>query len=103
MKLLAASSTAWSLAASVLAGIIGLGQFALESIFTDSGAVKLPHDKTVFFNEIAHRLFFVRDSLKPLVLIYVAFNNIFLCVNDVMKVFALVEHGVLHRLKIMCL
>jgi hypothetical protein len=82
------------------AGIVGLGKFTFESVFTDPGAVKLPHDKPIPFNEIAHRLFFVFDSLKPLVLIHVALNNFFLGINDIMKMFALVKHGSSHLLGI---
>jgi hypothetical protein len=86
---------------SDLAGLKGLGKFALESVFADPGAVKLPHDKPILFNEIAHCLIFVFDPLKPLVLIHVTLNNIFLSINDVMQMFALVKHGSIHPYKMM--
>lgn len=80
------------------AGLVELGKFALESVFTDPGAVKLPHDKPVPFNEVAHRLFFVFDPLKPLVLIHVTLDNVFLGVKDVMEMLALVKHVSIHPL-----
>jgi hypothetical protein len=69
-----------------------LGQFALESVFTRSGTIKLPHDKPVFLNEIRNSPVFVCNPVEPLVLVNVAFDDVYLSIQDVMKVFALVEH-----------
>jgi hypothetical protein len=70
-----------------------LSQFTLESIFTHSGAIKLPHDKPVFLDKIRNSPVPVSNSMEPLVLVNVAFDNVHLSIQDIMKMCALVEHG----------
>jgi hypothetical protein len=76
-----------------LPGFVVLCQAAVKSIDTDSGAVELSHDKTVFFDKIADGFFLVEDSLKPLVLLHVALYDFLLRVKDVAEMLALTEHG----------
>jgi len=75
-----------------------LRQFALESVFTRTGTIKLPHDKAVFFNEIKDGFVFVRYPLKPLVLVDMTLNDVNLSLQDIMEMFAFVEHGELTTL-----
>jgi hypothetical protein len=72
--------------------MVWLGQFTLESIFTHSGTIKLPHNKPVFLDKIKDSPVLVSDSLEPLVLVNVAFDDVHLSIQDIMKMFALVEH-----------
>ena len=78
-----------------------LRQFALESVFARTRTVKLPHDKAVFLNEIKDGLVFVRYPLKPLVLVYVTFNDVNLSIQDIMEMFAFVEHEELTTLPVL--
>ena len=70
-----------------------LSQFALESVLARTGTIEFPHDKTIFFNEIKDGLIFVRNPLEPLVLVNVALDNVYLSIQDIMEMFAFVEHG----------
>ena len=73
--------------------MIILGQFALEAVLAGAGAVKLPHDKSVFLDEIRNGSVPVLNSVEPLVLVDVALDNVDLSVKDLMQMFAFVEHG----------
>jgi len=53
-----------------------LSQLALESVFARLRTVELPHDKAIFFNEIKDRLVFIRNTLEPFVVVYMALDNI---------------------------
>lgn len=70
-----------------------LSQFALESVFAHSKTIELPHDKAVFLNEIKDSLIFVRNPLEPFVLVNVALDNVYLSIQNIMEMFAFVEHG----------
>jgi hypothetical protein len=70
-----------------------LSQFALESVFARSRTIELPHDKAVFFNEIKNGLVLVRDPMEPFMLVNVALDDIYLSIQNIMEMFALVEHG----------
>lgn len=69
-----------------------LSQFALESVFAHSTTIELAHDKAVFLNEIKDGLIFVRNTLEPFMLVNVALDNVDLRVQDIMEMFAFVEH-----------
>jgi hypothetical protein len=68
-------------------------QFALESVLAYARTVKFPHDKAIFLNEIKDGLVSVCYTLKPLVLVYVTLNDINLSIQDIVEMFAFVEHG----------
>jgi hypothetical protein len=70
-----------------------LSQFALESVFARARTIELPHDKAVFFNEIKNGLVLVRDPMEPFMLVNVALDDIYLSIQNIMEMFALVEHG----------
>jgi len=70
-----------------------LSQFAVESVFAHSRTIELPHDKAVFLNEIKNGLIFVRNPLEPFVLVNVALDNVYLSIQNIMEMFAFVEHG----------
>jgi hypothetical protein len=72
--------------------MVWLGQFTLESIFTNPGTIKLTHDEPVFLDKIRNSPVPVSNSMEPLVLVNVAFNDVHLSIQDIMKMFALVEH-----------
>jgi hypothetical protein len=72
--------------------MVWLSQFALESIFAHSGTIKLPHDEPVFLDKIKNSPVPVSNSVEPLVLVNVAFDDVHLSIQNIMKVFALVEH-----------
>jgi hypothetical protein len=73
--------------------MILLSQFTLESIFTHPGTIKLPHDKPVFLDKIRNSTISVSNCMEPLVLVNVPFDDVHLSIQDIMKMFALVEHG----------
>ena len=70
-----------------------LSQFALESVFARSRTIELPHDKAVFLNEIKDGLVFVRNPMEPFMLVNVALDNVYLSIQNIMEMFAFVEHG----------
>ena len=70
-----------------------LSQFALESVFARSRTIELPHDKAVFLNEIEDSLILVRNAMEPFMLVNVALDNVNLGIQNVMEMFAFVEHG----------
>ena len=70
-----------------------LSQFALESVFARSRTIELPHDKAVFLNEIEASLILVRNPMEPFMLVNVALDNIYLSIQNIMEMFAFVEHG----------
>jgi hypothetical protein len=76
-----------------LFGIILLSKFTVESVLARTGTVELPHNKAVFLNKIKDGFIFVRYPLEPLVLVNVALDNVNLSIQDIMKMFAFVEHG----------
>ena len=76
-----------------LFGMVLLSQFALESVFACARTIELPHDKAVFFNEIKNGLVLVRDPMEPFMLVNVALDDIYLSIQNIMEMFALVEHG----------
>jgi hypothetical protein len=78
---------------SNLLGIVPLSDFTVKPVFAHAGAVEFPHDKTVFFNEIRNGLVFVPNSVEPLVLVNVPLDNIYLSIQNIMEMFAFVEHG----------
>jgi len=69
-----------------------LSQFALESVFARARTIELPHDKAVFFNEIKNGLVLVRDPMEPFMLVNVALDDIYLSIQNIMEMFAFVEH-----------
>jgi hypothetical protein len=74
-------------------GIVTLGKLAVESIPADAGAVKLPHDETVFLDEIVDGLLPVLYLIEPLVLINVPVDDVPLGIQDFPKVGTLLDHG----------
>lgn len=76
-----------------LFGMVLLSQFALESVFARARTIELPHDKAVFFNEIKNGLVLVRDPMEPFMLVNVALDDIYLSIQNIMEMFAFVEHG----------
>jgi hypothetical protein len=70
-----------------------LSQFALESVLARTGTIEFPHDKAVFLNEIKDSLISVRNPKEPFMLVNVALDNVYLSIQDIMKMFAFVEHG----------
>ena len=72
--------------------IILLSQFTVKPVFARTGTVEFPHDKSVFLYEIKNGPVLVRNSLEPLVLVNVAFDNVQLSIQDIMKMFAFIEH-----------
>ena len=67
--------------------------FTVESVLARTGTVELPHNKAVFLNKIKDGFIFVRYPLEPLVLVNVALDNVNLSIQDIMEMFAFVEHG----------
>jgi hypothetical protein len=80
--------------------MVFLRQFALESVFARSRAIELPHDKAVFFNEIINGLVLVLDPMEPFMLVNVALDDIYLSIQNIMEMFAFVEHGSPERVSI---
>jgi hypothetical protein len=74
-------------------GIVPLSDLTVKPVFAHAGAVEFPHDETVFFNEIRNGLVLVRNSVEPLVLVNVTLDNIYLSIQNIMEMFAFVEHG----------
>jgi hypothetical protein len=75
-----------------LLGIVPLSDFTVKPVIAHPGTVELSHDKPVFFNEIENGFVFVGNSLEPFVLVNVTLDNIYLSSQDIMKMFAFVEH-----------
>jgi hypothetical protein len=73
--------------------IVLLSKFTVESVLARTGTVELPHNKAVFLNKIKDGFIFVRYPLEPLVLVNVALDNVNLSIQDIMEMFAFVEHG----------
>jgi len=69
-----------------------LSQFALESVFARSRTIELPHDKPVFLNKIGDSLILVRNPMEPFMLVNVALDNVYLSIQNIMEMFAFVEH-----------
>ena len=69
-----------------------LSQFALESVFARSRTIELPHDKAVFLNEVEDSLILVRNPMEPFMLVNVALDNVYLSIQNIMEMFAFVEH-----------
>jgi len=69
-----------------------LSQFALEPIFACSRTIELPHDKAVFLNKIGDSLILVRNPMEPFMLVNVALDNVYLSIQNIMEMFAFVEH-----------
>jgi len=69
-----------------------LSQFALESVFARSRTIELPHDKPVFLNKIGDGLILVRNPMEPFMLVNVALDNVYLSIQNIMEMFAFVEH-----------
>jgi hypothetical protein len=78
---------------SNLLGIVPLSDFTIKPVFAHSGTVEFPHDKPVFFNKVRDGLVFVGNAVEPLVLVNVTLDDIYLSVQDIMKMFTFVEHG----------
>ena len=70
-----------------------LSQFALESVFARSRTIELPHDKAVFLNEVEDSLILVLNPMEPFMLVNMALDNIYLSIQNIMEMFAFVEHG----------
>jgi hypothetical protein len=70
-----------------------LSQFAVEPVFARSRTIELPHDKAVFLYEIKDSLIFVRNPMEPFMLVNVALYNVYLSIQNIMEMFAFVEHG----------
>jgi hypothetical protein len=70
-----------------------LSQFALKSVFARSRTIELPHDKAVFLNEIKDSLIFVRNPMEPFMLVNVTLDYVYLSIQNIMEMFAFVEHG----------
>jgi hypothetical protein len=83
----------WTSFSRGLLRMVFLSQFALESVFAHSRTIELPHDKAVFLNEIKNGLFLVGNPLEPLVLVNVTLDNVYLSIQNIMEMFAFVEHG----------
>ncbi len=77
---------------SNLLGIVPLSDFTIKPVFAHSGTVEFPHDKPVFFNKVRDGLVFVGNAVEPLVLVNVAFDDVHLSAQDIMKMFTFVEH-----------
>jgi len=77
-----------------------LSQFALESVLARSRTIELPHDKAVFLNEIRNSLVFVRNRMEPFMLVNMTLDNVNLSIQDIMQMFAFVEHGELTTLPV---
>jgi hypothetical protein len=73
--------------------IVLLSKFTVESVLARTGTVELPHNKAVFLNKIKDGFIFIRYPLEPLVLVNVALDNVNLSIQDIMEMFAFVEHG----------
>ena len=70
-----------------------MGEFTLKSVHADAGAVKLPHDKPVLVDKIINSPLLILNSLEPLVLVHMPFDDLYLGGQNVMQVSALVEHN----------
>jgi hypothetical protein len=65
-----------------LFGAVLLGQLAIESLFADAGTIEFSHDESILLDEVVNGLLSVLYLMKPLVLINMSLNDIFLGIQN---------------------